>query len=262
MVRVTAWMLRFVAKCRRRCLDPPSMLVRAELDSALNVLIFHSQNLFFFTVRSELHQGIRVSSKPLARLCPFIDERGIIRVGGRLRNSSLPYDSNHLVLLSKTSHLPVLICQRWHKITCHSVPRVMSALINRQFWIMSLRSVIHAVITRCVMCVRFGASNPQPLMADLPAARITQCRPFVRVGIDYAGPLQIREHQLRKSRVHKVYIAIFVCLSVKAVHLEAVTDLSTEAFLAAFNRLVAASQVRYSLTAEPILWGQPSSCDN
>lgn len=115
----------------------------------------------------------------------------------------------------------------------------MSALINRQFWIISLRSVLHAVVSRCTVCVRFDGSNPQPVMADLPAARVQQCRAFVRVGIDYAGPLQIRENQLRKSRVCKVYIAIFVCLSIKAVHLEAVTELSTEAFLAALDRFIA-----------------------
>lgn len=100
----------------------------------------------------------------------------------------------------------------------------MSVLINRQFWIISLRSVLHTVVSHCMVYVRFDGSTPQPVMADLPAARVQQCRAFVRVGIDYAGPLQIRENQLRNSRVCKVYIAIFVCLSIKAVHLEAVTE--------------------------------------
>jgi hypothetical protein len=76
-------------------------------------------------------------------------------------------------------------------------------------------------------------------MADLPAARVQQYRPFVHVGIDYAGPLQMRESQLRKSRTYKVYIAVFICFSTKAVHLELVSDLSTEAFMAGFDRFVA-----------------------
>jgi len=76
-------------------------------------------------------------------------------------------------------------------------------------------------------------------MADLPAARVQQGRPFARVGVDYAGPLQMRELRLRKSRSYKVYVAVFVCLAVKAVHLEPVTDLSTDAFLAAFDRFIA-----------------------
>ena len=76
-------------------------------------------------------------------------------------------------------------------------------------------------------------------MADLPATRVQRWRPFARVGVDYAGPLQMRELQLRKSRIFKIYIAVFVCFGVKAVHLEVVSDLSTDAFLAAFGRFVA-----------------------
>jgi len=76
-------------------------------------------------------------------------------------------------------------------------------------------------------------------MADLPDSRVQQRRPFDRVGVDYAGPLQMRETKLRKSRVFKIYIAVFICFITKAVHLEVVTDLSTDAFLAAFDRFIA-----------------------
>lgn len=76
-------------------------------------------------------------------------------------------------------------------------------------------------------------------MADLPSSRVHECRAFLRVGVDYAGPLQMRDIHLRKPRSYKVYLAIFVCFAVKAVHLELVSDLSTEAFLAAFDRFVA-----------------------
>jgi len=49
----------------------------------------------------------------------------------------------------------------------------------------------------------------------------------------------MRELQLRKSRTFKIFIAVFVCFSTKAVHLKVVSDLSTDAFLAAFDRFVA-----------------------
>jgi len=76
-------------------------------------------------------------------------------------------------------------------------------------------------------------------MSDLPASRVTECHPFSRVGIDYTGPLVMTEHRLRKARQYKVYIAVFVCFVVKAVHLEYVSDLTTEAFMAALQRFVA-----------------------
>lgn len=98
--------------------------------------------------------------------------------------------------------------------------------------------MVHEVVTRRSVCVRLIVKAPQPLMADLPAARVQKCRPFSKVGVDYADPLQMRELSQRKPRTFKVYIAVFVCFFVKTVHLEVVSELSTEAFLAAFDRFV------------------------
>lgn len=64
-------------------------------------------------------------------------------------------------------------------------------------------------------------------MGDLPAARITESRPFTNVGIDYCGPFYIKERKDRNRREIKVYVAIFVCLAVKAVHIELVIDLTS-----------------------------------
>jgi len=240
MIRVTIIMHRFTNRCRRCNLEPlPTRgLSLLEVDCATRSIVRESQRIYFVELLRELSTGNRISSKPLARLAPFVDDSGIIRVGGRLRHSTLSYDCKHPMLIAKRSHLALLICRRWHRLTCHSGPRVMISLILRQYWIIAIRSVVHEVVTKCAVCVRLAAKPPQPLMADLPAARVQQVRPFARVGVDYAGPLQMRELKLRKSRSYKVYIAVFVCFSVKAVHLEVVSDLSTDAFLAAFDRFV------------------------
>jgi len=65
------------------------------------------------------------------------------------------------------------------------------------------------------------------MMADLPRFRVQEAYPFSVIGIDYAGPLQMKELSLRKARIVKVYIAVFVCKNTKAVHLEPVSALST-----------------------------------
>jgi len=240
LIRVVARIYRFVHRCRTRTPDPrPVFLTRLELDTALRSLVRESQLKHLSQLFHELTHGLRLSSKPVARLSPFVDTEGLIRVGGRLRQSLLPYDGKHPILLAKASHLALLQCRHWHRISCHAGPRVVSAMVSRQFWIMSIRSVIHKVNNECAVCVRFDHQPPQPVMADLPAARVQPCRPFARVGIDFAGPLQLQETRLRKSRSYKVYIAVFVCFTVKATHLEVVTELSTAAFLAAFDRFVA-----------------------
>ncbi|GFS77881.1 integrase catalytic domain-containing protein [Trichonephila clavipes] len=62
--------------------------------------------------------------------------------------------------------------------------------------------------------------------------------PFLHTGIDYCGPFFIRYKHQRKGTYQKIYVAIFVCLASKAVHLEIVSDLSTDAFFATLKRFV------------------------
>lgn len=78
----------------------------------------------------------------------------------------------------------------------------------------------------------------QPQMGDLPSDRVTQSRPFSGVATDFAGPFSVKTTTLRNARVVKAYLCVFVCLATKAVHLEVVSALSTEAFVAALDRFV------------------------
>lgn len=75
-------------------------------------------------------------------------------------------------------------------------------------------------------------------MGDLPRSRVTPARPFLHTGIDYAGPFSVKVYNLRSMRFVKVYFCTFICLVTKAVHLEVVTDLTTEAFIATLSRFV------------------------
>ena len=75
-------------------------------------------------------------------------------------------------------------------------------------------------------------------MGQLPPVRVTPNIVFTNVGVDYAGPVLIKRGAVRRPTITKAYIAVFVSLSVKAVHLELVSDLTTEAFLACLIRFV------------------------
>ena len=74
-------------------------------------------------------------------------------------------------------------------------------------------------------------------MGNLPYERVSFSRPFLDVGVDYCGPLYIKEKRFRNKVKLKVYVAVYVCMSTKAVHLEVVSDLTTEAFIASLKRL-------------------------
>ena len=102
MLRVVVRMRRFIECCRRKRPRPcmPLFLSKSELDNAARIIVIESQRIHFAVLFRELVRGDRVSSKPLARLAPFIDSEGVIRVGGRLRHSLLVYDCKHPILVA------------------------------------------------------------------------------------------------------------------------------------------------------------------
>ena len=77
------------------------------------------------------------------------------------------------------------------------------------------------------------------MMGDLPAERGSPSKPFLVSGVDYAGPIKVRLSKCRGPSTLKGYIAVFVCYSTHAVHLEVVEDYSSEAFISAFHRFTA-----------------------
>jgi len=237
MIRVVAWIRRFMYLSRKKRSYPECFLTREELDESLLVIVKHSQRHWFSKLISDLSHD-RCAARPLASLRPFLNSQNVICVGGRLLQSDLSDAERHPILLSKESYLSLLIARHWHLVTCHSGPRVITSLIMRQFWVLSIRSVIRKVIGQCTICVRTIARSPHPVMGNLPSSRVQACRPFSKVGVDYAGPLPMRECKLRKFRQYKIYVSVFVCMVTKAVHLEIVTELSTAAFLAGFDRFV------------------------
>ncbi|XP_055632589.1 uncharacterized protein LOC129773063 [Toxorhynchites rutilus septentrionalis] len=75
-------------------------------------------------------------------------------------------------------------------------------------------------------------------MAPLPSVRITPARVFSHSGMDYCGPFLVRPLSGRGASVN-IYVALFVCLVVKAVHLEVVSDSSSASCINAVKRFVA-----------------------
>lgn len=99
---------------------------------------------------------------------------------------------------------------------------------------------------RCLQCLRWRAAKPQQLMGDLPGPRVTPSRSFQHTGVDYTDPVMLQTSRGRGHKAHKAYIAVFVCFSTRAVHLEA-SNYTSEAFLAALRRFVSRHCARYSI---------------
>ncbi|XP_050315300.1 uncharacterized protein LOC126749647 [Anthonomus grandis grandis] len=115
-------------------------------------------------------------------------------------------------------------------------PQLLLASVRDRFWPTSGRNLAKQVVKQCARCFRFNATSASHIMGNLPDFRVTQNRPFYNVGVDYCGPFLIKDRSTRNYKTSKAWLCLFVCLSVKAIHLELVSSLSTEAFIATLRR--------------------------
>ena len=150
----------------------------------------------------------------------------------------LRYNCQHPLILHGMHAISKLIIRTEHLRLLHAGPLLVSASLSRRYHVVGGRKAVRSVTRSCVTCQR-RSPRPQPsLMGQLPRERITPDSVFNQVGIDYAGPILIKHGYVRRPTIIKAYICIFVSLSVKAVHIEAVSDLTTEAFIACLRRFI------------------------
>ena len=178
-------------------------------------------------------------NKPLTKLhslSPFLDNNGLLRVGGRLSFSKLDFERKHPLIIDRKCHLSATIAQYYHLNLLHSGSSTTNAIMRKKFWVISARSLIKKVIHNCSVCLRARKSGHQPVMAALPTARVTPVRCFYYTGLDFAGPFSLKSSKLKKAPITKGYFVVFICLTTRAIHVELCTELTTDCFLAAFNR--------------------------
>ena len=179
------------------------------------------------------------SDSCLLSLNPFLDSDGILRVGGREQNSNLTYSAMHPIILHGKLPVTRLIIWREHLRLLHAGPTLLTLVLNCQFHIIGCRNIMRTTTRGCSTCHLY-AEKPRPqMMGQLPLERVTPDIVFEKVGIDYAGPLYLKYGHVRKPTIVKAYVCVFVSLSVKAIHLELVSDLTAEQFIATLRRFIA-----------------------
>ncbi|XP_055859209.1 uncharacterized protein LOC129921419 [Episyrphus balteatus] len=237
--RVITTCVRFIIKCRPKLYGIiTGSFYPWELELARLLMVKAAQSEMFETELSYFKANSKMP-KSLSSLNAFIDIDGILRVGGRLENSLLSYDAQHPILLRNNHHFTTLVVREAHKNTLHGGIQQMISYIRQRYWIGQIRRSVKYQLFRCTSCFRQKASEMQQLLGNLPAARVRMARPFSHTGVDYAGPIDIKSWKARGAKILKGYFAVFICLATKAIHLEVVSDLTTQAFLAAFRRFTA-----------------------
>ena len=147
----------------------------------------------------------KLPTKKLISLSAFLDEEGILRVGGRLSKSDLPFDAKYPALLPKHDHVVDLIIRHYHIQNCHTGPGLLVSILRQRYWILDARTVVRSVVRKCNICFRVNPTHPTPKMADLPEYRISEAKAFVHTGVDYAGPIRITLSRRRGQHAQKAY---------------------------------------------------------
>ncbi|XP_018398110.1 PREDICTED: uncharacterized protein LOC108776097 [Cyphomyrmex costatus] len=236
--RIVAYCLRCFKSRSRVCAGAGLVVSHHETSAALNALCRIVQGCVFCNEITLLIKGAPLGSSPLVSLSPFLDDQGLLRVGGRLKNSQLTYDACHQILLPKNHRLTQLIIQQEHVRGLHAGLQGTIAAVRRRFWPLSVRSITRKIIRNCITCFKCKPVVSEAKMGVLPPPRVTPSRTFSNSGVDYAGPFIIREGKRRNARNSKAYACLFVCLATKAIHIELVSDLTSDSFLASLKRFI------------------------
>ena len=168
----------------------------------------------------------------------FLDDKGLIRSRGRIGKSlRLDFEVMNPLLLAKDHHLTRLIVEFYHRRCMHlGVQTTLNTIRNNGFWIPRMRQYVKKVLGLCITCQKYNnLAYRYPKMTDLPQHRVNFIRPFLHTGVDFTGHLWIKNDQDENV---KMYLLIFTCLNIRAIHIELVPDMTTHSFVLAFLRFV------------------------
>ncbi|XP_064116526.1 uncharacterized protein LOC135222369 [Macrobrachium nipponense] len=109
-------------------------------------------------------------------------------------------------------------------------------LMREKFWVVKGNAAVRRMLGKCIKCRRVHGRVIEQQMANLPPDRVESGKPpFYRTGVDLFGPFFVK----RGRAQIKHWGVIFTCLSMRAIHLEVASNLTSDSFISAFRRFLA-----------------------
>lgn len=179
-------------------------------------------------IRTLSQEGGRIAcSNQLYELDPFLQD-GVMRVGGRLRKATAPLEVRHPAILPKESNVTRLVLAHHHERSQHQGRgQTLNELRAHGYWVVGGSKAAAQYISKCVLCRRARRPLEQQKMADLPTDRTDPSPPFTYCGMDCFGPFYTKQGR----KVQKRYGLLFTCLCSRAIHIEMLEDMTTDAFI-------------------------------
>lgn len=230
--RVVSYCIRFKNCALKRAQFSSNDLKVCEMEYASEILLKLVQYKEFKAEIDALNAERKLSNNSkILKLNPFMDKNRLLRVGGRLKCANIEFSQKHPIILPKNNRLTQLIIDHEHKKHLHSGTQNLLSILRLKYWPIDGINQVKSLIRSCIVCFKVKPKPVEFLMGNLPSNRVTPSRPFTNCGIDYAGPILIKERVVRNTKLIKTYICIFVCFATRACHIELVNYLSTDSFL-------------------------------
>ena len=171
------------------------------------------------------------------KFIPFLDENGLLRIGGRLQNSELLYNFQHPIILPYRHWTTELYVKRRHAISSHlGADYVFGSLqVDDGLWPIGGVVTVRHYVKDCLGCKIRKQTRGKQLMAPLPSVRLKpKCHVFTYVASDLAGPFLVAIGRATVKR----WLCVFVCMVTTAVRIEIAADLTASAFINVFRRFL------------------------
>ena len=242
LVRVTAYVQKFIDKIHKKSVG--TTISRDEYQRAESKWIQFTQQQHYNDEFEALKK--QKSTDLINKLGLFVDEMGLLRCKGRMENA-IDSQSKCPILLPGKDQLAELIIMNYHKMLLHSGTNHTLNESRKRFWITRGRETVKTVLKKCLTCKRHeGGPFRMPKLAPLPKERLMESLPFEFTGVDYFGPLNYKSNE----GTMKCWVVLFTCFTTRAVHLELVTEMSTDAFLMSFRRFIARRGVPVKIVSD------------
>ena len=153
----------------------------------------------------------------------FLDtgEYGVLKVGGRLGNSTSTCAFKHPMIIPKGHSITNMIIADYHEKVKHQGKGLsMNEIRSNGFWIPGMNRVVTSCTHQCVIYRKHRRPVEEQRMADLPSERVDPYPPFSYCGIDGFGPYHVKQARNTYER----FGLPFTCFSSRAVHIEMMKD--------------------------------------
>lgn len=223
--------LRLKAKNRLREFD--RTITVHDTVVATEIIVRIVQKTEFANEIQALKRGDAVpKSSSLRSLTPIL-AKGLLRVGGRIEEASLPFDTRHPIILPKNHDLTSAVIRQSHVEVGHGGAEHTLARVREKFWITDGKSRVKFVLKDCIICKKTNRTMMQQKMSSLPAERLrAHDPPFTVTGSDCFGPIMVK----RGRSTVKRYGVLFTCFATRAVHIELLPNMDTSSMINALRR--------------------------